>query len=115
MERLIIGLDTDHPVTMLNGGVEVVLASFLPPTTFIASHSWRKFGASAVFVAPGSDWGRIMLWGMWAAVSSAQRYVNHLFEHHPFAVAFYDWMFVTGRFDFTEVQASLLSIDADDF
>jgi hypothetical protein len=115
MERLIIGLDADHPVTVQDGGVDVVVASFLPPTTFIASHSWRKFGASAVFVAPGSDWGRIMRWGMWAAVSSAQRYVNHIFEHQPFAVAFYDWMFVLGEFEFTKVQASLLSMDADDF
>jgi len=104
---------SESPVTVVVNGVTVQPISFLPPGTFIASHSWRKTGASANAASPRCNWNSIMKWGGWASAKNAERYVDRKFVHDAITHDFWDWLY-TGSFIFHVLPAELLAVPEDD-
>jgi hypothetical protein len=93
-------------------------ATLIPRGSFIASHSWRKTGASALAKVMPQGMFTIKTWGMWASVSSAERYVDiRHFDNHPAITEFYDWLINPALFSFKFVdvpQAALADADVED-
>jgi hypothetical protein len=115
MSRMITGVGSTA-LSVIIAGESVQPASFLPPGTFIASHSWRKSGASAYAASPRGEWNSILKWGGWASAKNAERYVDRRFTHDPVTHDFWDWLFAGSyQFDwYDELPKHVLSLDSDD-
>jgi hypothetical protein len=60
-------------------------------SSFISSHSFRKFGASAA-VSIEIGWYTIMRWGLWASLTSPMAYVAKNYAVDPLFFAFFDFI-----------------------
>ena len=60
-------------------------------SSFISSHSFRKFGASAA-AAIEIGWYTIMRWGLWASMTSPMTYVAKHYAVDPLFYVFFDFI-----------------------
>ena len=60
-------------------------------SSFISSHSFRKFGASAA-ASIEIGWYTIMRWGLWASITSPMAYVAKNYAVDPLFFVFFDFI-----------------------